>query len=121
MQSVESVLISIQSLLADPNCSSPANVDAAVQWRSDRTAFENTVKAQVEESKRCAPQDLDISIETHYRVAPPLLSPVHHDSDFWDDGDSGSDDFEHEDHSPLEDESMQIPKIESKSTKESSG
>jgi len=29
-QSVESILLSVVSLLGDPNCSSPANVDAGV-------------------------------------------------------------------------------------------
>lgn len=34
-QSVESILISVVSLLNDPNCSSPANVDAGVKKKSN--------------------------------------------------------------------------------------
>lgn len=37
--SVEAVLVSVLSLLSDPNDSSPANIDAAKMWREDRKAF----------------------------------------------------------------------------------
>jgi ubiquitin-conjugating enzyme E2 G1 len=37
--SVEAVLLSVLSLLSDPNDSSPANIDAAKQWRDDRKGF----------------------------------------------------------------------------------
>ena len=33
VQSVEKVLLSVMSMLAEPNCESPANVDAAKMWR----------------------------------------------------------------------------------------
>lgn len=38
-----SVLISIQSLLDDPNPSSPANVDAAVLYRNDKKAYKKKI------------------------------------------------------------------------------
>lgn len=42
--SVASVLTSIQSLLCDPNCASPANADAAREFLSDRPAYERRVR-----------------------------------------------------------------------------
>merc|ERR1711862_7226 len=34
---VEQILVSVISMLSDPNDESPANLDAAVLWRNDRT------------------------------------------------------------------------------------
>ena len=39
VQSVEKVLISVISMMAEPNDESPANVDAAKMWRDDRESF----------------------------------------------------------------------------------
>lgn len=36
IHTVETIMISVISMLADPNGDSPANVDAAVSWPSDR-------------------------------------------------------------------------------------
>merc|ERR1711966_145683 len=36
---VEQILMSVISMLSDPNDESPANLDAAIQWRNDRAAF----------------------------------------------------------------------------------
>eukprot|EP01017_Pseudomicrothorax_dubius_P042068 TRINITY_DN6819_c0_g1_i7.p1 TRINITY_DN6819_c0_g1~~TRINITY_DN6819_c0_g1_i7.p1 ORF type:complete len:180 (-),score=42.40 TRINITY_DN6819_c0_g1_i7:114-605(-) len=41
----EDVLISVLSLLNDPNLDSPANIDAAVQFRNEREAYKKKVKA----------------------------------------------------------------------------
>jgi ubiquitin-conjugating enzyme E2 G1 len=30
-------------MLSDPNCDSAANIDAAIMWRDDRTAFKKKV------------------------------------------------------------------------------
>src|SRR5689334_11215563 len=38
-QTVTTILLSVISLLGDPNFSSPANVDASVQWRTDPEGF----------------------------------------------------------------------------------
>jgi ubiquitin-conjugating enzyme E2 G2 len=40
VQSVEKVILSVISMLAEPNDESPANVDAAKQWRTDRDGFD---------------------------------------------------------------------------------
>ena len=39
IHTVESILLSVISMLADPNDESPANIDAAKQWREDKEAF----------------------------------------------------------------------------------
>ncbi|KAI4139196.1 MAG: hypothetical protein LQ340_008017, partial [Diploschistes diacapsis] len=40
VQSVEKILLSVMSMLAEPNDESPANVEAAKMWRADRKAYE---------------------------------------------------------------------------------
>ena len=44
---VEQILISVVSMLNDPNASSPANIDAGVQFRNDRKAYDAKVKKLV--------------------------------------------------------------------------
>ena len=48
---VEQILISVISMLSDPNDESPANLDAAVMWRKDRPAFKKKVKQVVRKSQ----------------------------------------------------------------------
>jgi len=55
-QTVETVLISIVSLLEDPNPASPANVDAAVDWRKRPEVYKKKVELEVERSKQDIPQ-----------------------------------------------------------------
>ena len=50
IQSVEKILISVMSMIAEPNDESPANVDAARMWREMRPEFESRVKADVRKS-----------------------------------------------------------------------
>ncbi|KAI5799204.1 ubiquitin-conjugating enzyme/RWD-like protein [Peziza echinospora] len=44
IQSVEKILISVMSMLAEPNDESGANVDASKVWREDRKAYEREVR-----------------------------------------------------------------------------
>ncbi|KAK8036174.1 ubiquitin-conjugating enzyme, partial [Apiospora rasikravindrae] len=44
IQSVEKILISVMSMLAEPNDESPANVEAAKMWRDRRAEYEQKVK-----------------------------------------------------------------------------
>ncbi|KAI9835794.1 MAG: hypothetical protein M1838_005218 [Thelocarpon superellum] len=55
-QRVESVLISILSLLDDAEVSSPANVDAGVMLRNDPEGYKEKVKQDVQASKRDIPE-----------------------------------------------------------------
>ena len=48
---VEAIIISVISMLSDPNDESPANIDAAVMWRNDRTAFKRRVREIVRQSQ----------------------------------------------------------------------
>jgi ubiquitin-conjugating enzyme E2 G1 len=48
---VEQILISVISMLSDPNDESPANLDAAVMWRNDRKAFKKRVRQVVRKSQ----------------------------------------------------------------------
>ncbi|RDA88266.1 hypothetical protein CP532_0290 [Ophiocordyceps camponoti-leonardi (nom. inval.)] len=47
IQSVEKILISVMSMLAEPNDESPANVEAAKMWRDRRAEYEAKVRSNV--------------------------------------------------------------------------
>jgi ubiquitin-protein ligase len=51
VQRVETILLSVISMLSDPNCSSPANVDASVEMRKNPAAYAARIKDCVEQSK----------------------------------------------------------------------
>jgi len=48
---VEQILVSVISMLSDPNDESPANLDAAVMWRNDQKAFKKKVRQVVRKSQ----------------------------------------------------------------------
>ncbi len=48
---VESIIVSVISMLSDPNDDSPANIDAAVMWRNDRKEFKRRVREVVRMSE----------------------------------------------------------------------
>ncbi|KAF2800383.1 ubiquitin-conjugating enzyme [Melanomma pulvis-pyrius CBS 109.77] len=50
IQSVEKILISVMSMLAEPNDESPANVEAAKMWREKRADYEKVVRDNVRKS-----------------------------------------------------------------------
>ncbi|KAJ2902920.1 ubiquitin-conjugating enzyme [Zalerion maritima] len=79
LQGVESVLRSVLLLLDDPEISSPANVDAGVLYRDNRTEYEERAKKAVEESRKHIPSDF--TFPTAFESAPP---PKNEDNaDFW--------------------------------------
>ncbi|EZF84370.1 hypothetical protein H110_04437 [Trichophyton rubrum MR1448] len=47
IQSVEKILISVMSMLTEPNDESPANVEAAKMWRERRSDYEARVREEV--------------------------------------------------------------------------
>jgi len=47
---IEAILVSVQSLLCDPNFSSPANVDASVQWKNSPQEYKKRIKKLVRKS-----------------------------------------------------------------------
>jgi len=50
VQSVEKILLSVVSMLAEPNIESPANIEAAKMWRDNRRGFREKVQAGVRRS-----------------------------------------------------------------------
>lgn len=56
VQTVESVLLSVLSLLDDAEVSSPANVDAGVMLRNSPAQYAEMVKKDLEASKRDIPE-----------------------------------------------------------------
>ncbi|BDA40741.1 hypothetical protein WJX75_003528 [Coccomyxa subellipsoidea] len=51
VHTVETIMISIISMLSSPNDESPANIDAAKQWREDREGFKRRVARVVRKSQ----------------------------------------------------------------------
>ncbi|OBA22995.1 ubiquitin-conjugating enzyme [Metschnikowia bicuspidata var. bicuspidata NRRL YB-4993] len=47
IQSIEKILLSVVSMLAEPNPESGANIDACKLWRDDRASFDAQVREQV--------------------------------------------------------------------------
>lgn len=88
-QRVESVLISILSLLDDAEISSPANVDASVMLRDDPEAFKARVEQDVEASKKDIPEGF--VLPTH-ESSKPVVEKI--DDDFWNDSDAEEVDFD---------------------------
>lgn len=56
VQNVESVLISVLSLLDDAEVSSPANVDAGVMLRNNPAKYKEMVKRDLEASRKDIPE-----------------------------------------------------------------
>ncbi|KAJ1801141.1 hypothetical protein LPJ59_000537 [Coemansia sp. RSA 2399] len=50
VQTVETILVSIISMLSEPNPESPANIDAAKMWRDDKKAYRREVRRCVDKS-----------------------------------------------------------------------
>jgi len=92
-QRVESVLISIISLLDDAETSSPANVDAGVLLRKDPGAYKERVKKDTEESKKDIPEDFQMPThQTAFKKEPDNNNFSWSDSEAEDDfGGSDSD------------------------------
>mmetsp|Transcript_19067 Transcript_19067/g.21239 ORF Transcript_19067/g.21239 Transcript_19067/m.21239 type:complete len:244 (+) Transcript_19067:51-782(+) len=59
-QTVETVILSVMSMLNDPNISSPANVDASVEWRKSRDKYIKRVDKLVEKAMKELPSDVKI-------------------------------------------------------------
>ncbi|KAK2756548.1 hypothetical protein FQN54_005441 [Arachnomyces sp. PD_36] len=85
-QRVESVLISILSLLDDAEVSSPANVDAGVLLRQDPEKYKKRVQQDVEVSKKDIPEDFIMPTHESTKQAEKP-----DDNDFWIDSDGGED------------------------------
>jgi len=67
-QTVTTILLSIISLLSAPNTSSPANVDASVEWRKSPSAYKDRVRALVAKANKTVPP--------HVKIPHPDTDPV---------------------------------------------
>ena len=85
IHTVETIMISVISVLPDPNGDSPANVDAAKEWREDGNGeFKRKVACCVRKSKRLLLSDIYSTavisgspIEKHGTVFPALCLPTY--------------------------------------------
>jgi ubiquitin-conjugating enzyme E2 R len=89
-QRVESVLISILSLLDDAEVSSPANVDAGVMLRKDFESYKALVRKDVEQSKKDIPEGFVMPTHESSMNRPTEKAD---DADFWADSEVDSDVF----------------------------
>jgi ubiquitin-conjugating enzyme E2 R len=87
-QRVESVLLSVLSLLDDAEVSSPANVDAGVQLRKDPAGYKARVLEDTEKSKEDIPEGFEMP--THESAFKKEAKPV--DDFSWSDSEA-EDDF----------------------------
>lgn len=88
LQGVETVLRSVLLLLDDPEISSPANVDAGVMYRDDRSQYNKRAKETAAESLKDAPEGFVMPTSTD--SAPP--TKIVDDDAFWAESDA-EDDF----------------------------
>lgn len=70
IQSVESVLISVISMVSDPNDESPANLDAAIEWRKKPKEYEKHCKILVDKANSEVPKGF-IPPKDFDEVRPP--------------------------------------------------
>lgn len=95
IQRVESVLISILSLLDDAETSSPANVDAGVMLRNDPAQYKSRVQKDMEVSKADIPKDFVMpTADSAYKTKKEEVFMDQWDSDNevdWDEEFGGSD------------------------------
>ena len=105
-QNVRTILLSVISLLNEPNTSSPANVDASVmfrRWKDSKGVdkeYENIVRKQVLGTKADAEKDgvtVPTTLEEYCIKAKPALNKDSEDIDFDDFDDFDDDDIDDDD------------------------
>ncbi|CAG8975131.1 hypothetical protein HYALB_00004430 [Hymenoscyphus albidus] len=89
LQGVESVLRSVLLLLDDPEISSPANVDASVMYRDNRTHYNIKASEAVSISQKDIPDGF--VMPKTLESAPP--EKLIEDDNFWNESDGEEDDF----------------------------
>lgn len=101
-QRVESVLLSVLSLLDDAEVSSPANVDAGVMLRKEPESYKAMVKKDLDASKADIPEgyEMPTAADAYKTVREPSFN-----MDDW--GDSDEEPFDFDDSSDI-DEDMEV-------------
>jgi len=107
-QTVATILLSVISLLSSPNFSSPANVDAGVEWRNDPIGYKKKCQRLVEKANREKPPHVviphpDTNKEERDKQIEKIKAqnkPIEEDMDFMEDPEG----YEEEEGSVSEDE-----------------
>lgn len=105
IQTVESILVSVCSMLADPNFSSPANVDASVELRKKPADYKKRILKLVEKCKKELPPNFEMpKAKKHEPVKEEIFDYDEFDEEFeededMEDGDEDDEDAEEEDDS----------------------
>lgn len=84
-QTVASIMLSVISMLNDPNLSSPANVEASVMYRDRRQEFNARCTALVNRSKTLVPERIQIphpETDARQREKAKLINSTLNDDDF---------------------------------------
>jgi len=123
-QTVSTILLSVISLLNAPNFSSPANVDAGVQWRNDPIGYKKKCQRLVEMANREKPSHVVIphpdtnkeEREKQIQKMKALTKPMEMDDD--DFMNEIPDDYEDDDDASVESQSVQEESTEESSEKE---
>lgn len=84
-QTVASIMLSVISMLNDPNLSSPANVEASVMYRDRRQEFNARCEVLVNRSKTLVPERVQIphpETDARQREKAKLINSTLNDDDF---------------------------------------
>jgi len=107
-------LLCVMSMLSSPNCSSPANVDAGVEWRRNRRNYTKRVKKLVEKSVLDLPDGFKIPPEKKKIVLPPTpMTPFSEEFEYEVPGedDDDFDDMEDEDTGTFDEDDGELSDI----------
>ncbi|ESX02197.1 hypothetical protein KL918_003742 [Ogataea parapolymorpha] len=108
-QSVESVLLSIISLLEDPNISSPANVDAAIAFKKHRDEYRKRISVEVARSQANIPKDFVMPNAEDLKHNLKEEEERQDDEDWWEDNYyEAEDDYEDDEEDMEYDEEDQV-------------
>lgn len=75
-QTVSTIILSVISILGDPNFSSPANVDASVEAKDRPEMYRKRVRKLVEKARARVPSHVKVSFHLPFLSAEILLSTL---------------------------------------------
>jgi len=103
IQTVESILVSVVSMLSDPNFSSPANVDASVELRKAPDTYRKRVRELVKKSETELPHGFEMP-KPRQKVIVQNDDDFDFDEDDYSEEDFGSDQEDMEDEEDFEED-----------------
>jgi len=110
IQTVESILVSVTSMLSDANFSSPANIDASVELRKKPEDYRKRVRRLAEKTRKELPEGFTMP------KAKKIEAPKEEIFDY----DEFEDDFEEDDEEMVEDEDEEGEEVEDEEEAEQS-